>query len=188
MNSTDITSSTDITGSTNTDITSSTDNAKKCCKKPTCKPKENKCKSNNVEIYNDPRFWKFLIFLNVLIILIRYSYINCKDKNFSLFWFLVWLELQIIFFYIVVFTFYFIQNAVLYLIELEFYYLKALASVRKPNKIMKFLDLKKTDEALFRIYCILALIIIPLIILFIVVPYVLFFGVLLFFLLGYTKI
>lgn len=161
--------------------------AEKCCKKK-CAPKKSKCKSKGTPFYNDPLFWKFLLLLNIIIILIRYNYIRCKDDDFSLPIFLMWLELQIILFFIVATCYYFVSSAVYYLVGLFFYYLKALFSPRKTPSIMKFLRLKKTDEVLFRLYCIFAMFCIFNIILFIIATYIGIFFHAVFFLLGYTKI
>ena len=164
------------------------DTEQKCCKKPICKPKQNKCVPDNIEFYNDPAYWKLLFCLNIIIILVRYSYIDCKDKDFSLVKFLLWLELEIIMFFIVATVFVYVAQAVIYLVGLFFYYLKALFSPRKTPKIMKFLKLKKTDEVLFRLYCILMMIISALLILFIVGGYIFAFFYAVFFVLGYSKI
>jgi hypothetical protein len=159
----------------------------KCCKTPICKPNTKKCGSN-VEFYEDPAFWKFLLFLNVLIILIRYNYIKSKDKNFNLLLFLLWLELQIIVFFIVLIAFIFVARAIIYLVGLFFYYFKALFSTRKTPKIMKYLNLKNTDEVLFRLYCIFGMFISIFFILFILGSYIALFFFAVTYLLGYTKI
>ena len=164
------------------------DTEQKCCKKPICKPAKNKCVPDNIEFYNDPAYWKLLLCLNILIILVRYSYIDCKDKDFSLVKFLLWLELQIIMFFIVATAFVYVAQAIIYLLGLFFFYLKALFTPRKTPKIMKFLKLKKTDEILFRLYCILMMIVSAFFIVFITGTYIALFFYAVFFILGYTKI
>lgn len=164
------------------------ESSEKCCKPKACKPENNKCYDKKKPFYDNPAFWKFLLCLNVLIILIRYSYIKCKEKDFSLGFFLFWLELQIILFFIVMFCFYYVSNAIIYLVVLFFYYLKALFSTRKTPKIMKFLHLKKTDEVLFRLYCLFGLFFTLFFILFISGVYIATFFFAFFYLLGYTKI
>ena len=96
------------------------DTEQKCCKKPICKPKENKCVPDDIQFYEDPSYWKLLFCLNVLIILVRYSYIKCKDKDFSLVAFLLWLELQIMLFFVVATSFVYVSQSILYLVELFF--------------------------------------------------------------------
>jgi hypothetical protein len=164
------------------------DTEQKCCKKPICKPKENKCVPDDIQFYEDPSYWKLLFCLNVLIILVRYSYIKCKDKDFSLVAFLLWLELQIMLFFVVATSFVYVSQSILYLVELFFYYLKALFSKRKTPKIMKFLKLKKTDEVFFRLYCMLMLIICAKLIVFITFTYIALFFYAVFYVLGYAKI
>lgn len=164
------------------------DTEQKCCKKPICKPAKNKCVPDSIEFYEDPAYWKLLFCLNVIIILVRYSYLKCKDKDFSLVKFLLWLELQIIMFFIVGTSFIYVSQAIMYLVGLFFYYLKALFSKRKTPKIMKFLHLKKTDEVLFRLYCILMLIICGNLIIFITFTFIALFFYAVFFVLGYTKV
>ena len=159
----------------------------KCCKTPKCKPEKNNC-GYSLEFYEDPAFWKFLLFLNVLIILVRYNYIKCKDKDFNLIFFLLWLELQIILFYIVAISFIYVARAIMYLVGLFFYYLKALFSSLKIPKIIKYLNLKQTYNVLFRLYCIFAMFFSVFLIFFILGLYSAIFFFAVTFLLGYTKI
>jgi hypothetical protein len=157
----------------------------KCCKKPACDTKQGKCPQK--EFMFSPMFWKLLIVANFFIIIIRVSYLKF-NLDFKFLLFLLWLELQIIAFYILLITFYGIYNALYKLLLLDLSFLKALFSKRITNRFMKWLTLINTDNISFRLWCVLCILIITSIILFIAGSYaflVVTFGSIL---LGYSKI
>ena len=53
----------------------------KCCKKPECKKKVDKCQEERMAFYNDPTFWKMLVALNILILISRYASIKSENKK-----------------------------------------------------------------------------------------------------------
>jgi hypothetical protein len=163
----------------------------KCCKKPECKKQVDKCQEERLAFYNDPTFWKMLVSLNILILFLRYAYLKEKTKQeegFSYFMFFFWLELQILFFYLILISIVPFYTTIMNLIVLFFYYLKALFSPRKTNKIMKFLHLPKTDEFFFRLFCLLMLFGLFFLINGLITIYIAVFFHSAFFLLGYTSV
>jgi len=163
----------------------------KCCKKPECTKKVDKCQEERMAFYDDPTFWKMLVSLNILILLLRYAFIKQttkKDANFNTFYFLLWLQLQLLFFYLILISFFAFYQTIVSLSVLLFYYLTALFSPRKTNRIMKFLHLPKTDEFFFRLFCLLMIFILTFIIMFLIGIYSAIFFQSFFFLLGYTSV
>lgn len=157
----------------------------KCCKKPKCDTTKNKCIKKDFMF--SPMFWKLLVVANFLIIILRVTYLNKFNFDLKLLYFLLWLELQIIAFYILLISAYYIYIAVYKLFLLDKSFLKALFSKRYTNRFMKWLTLINTDNVFFRLWCILCIFIITFLILCIVIPYIFLvftFGSIL---IGYTK-
>jgi hypothetical protein len=157
----------------------------KCCKKPKCDTKQGKCPKK--EFMFSPMFWKLLIVANFFIIIIRVSYLKF-NLDFKFLLFLLWLELQIIAFYILLITAYAIYIALYKLLLLDKEFLKSLFSKRATNRFMKWLNLINTDNILFRAWCVLCILIITSLISFIAGTYIFLvvtFGSIL---LGYSKI
>jgi hypothetical protein len=157
----------------------------KCCKKPKCNTTQNKCLQKDFMF--SPMFWKLLAITNILIIILRVSYLNKFNFDLKLLYFLLWLELQIIAFYILLISAVYIYKAVYKLFLLDKSFLISLFSKRYTNRFMKWLTLINTDNIFFRLWCILCLFIITTLISFIVLSYL--FLVFLFgsILIGYTK-
>jgi len=162
--------------------------ATKCCKKPKCDTKQNKCpKKSFKDFMFSPLFWKLLAVGNFFIIILRLTYLNKFNFDSKLLYFLLWLELQIIAFYILLITAFYIYTAVYKLLLLDLSFLKALFSKRITNRFMKWLTLINTDNISFRLWCLLCIFIITSLISFIVSTYlflVFSFGSIL---IGYTK-
>ena len=158
---------------------------KKCCKKPKCNTTQNKCPQKKFMF--SPLFWKLLAVGNFFIIILRVTYLNKFNFDLKLLYFLLWLELQIIAFYILLISAYYIYIAVYKLFLLDKSFLIALFSKRYTNRFMKWLTLINTDNIFFRLWCILCIFIITTLISFIVLSYL--FLVFLFgsILIGYTK-
>ena len=117
----------------------------KCCKKPKCDTKQGKCPKKKFMF--SPMFWKLLVVANFFIIIIRVSYLKF-NLDFKFLLFLLWLELQIIAFYILLITAYAIYHALYKLLLLDKAFLKSLFSKRAPNRFMKWLNLINTDNIL----------------------------------------
>ena len=111
----------------------------KCCKKPKCDTTKNKCIKKDFMF--SPMFWKLLVVANFLIIILRVTYLNKFNFDLKLLYFLLWLELQIIAFYILLISAYYIYIAVYKLFLLDKSFLKALFSKRYTNRFMKWLTL-----------------------------------------------
>jgi len=157
----------------------------KCCKKPKCDTTKNKCIKKDFMF--SPMFWKLLAVANFLIIILRVTYLNKFNFDLKLLFFLMWLELQIIAFYILLISAIYIYTAVYKLLLLDLSFLKALFSKRITNRFMKWLTLINTDNISFRMWCLICLLIITFLISFIVSTYlflVFTFGSIL---IGYTK-
>ena len=157
----------------------------KCCKKPKCDTKQGKCPKKKFMF--SPMFWKLLVVANFFIIIIRVSYLKF-NLDFKFLLFLLWLELQIIAFYILLITAYAIYHALYKLLLLDKAFLKSLFSKRAPNRFMKWLNLINTDNISFRAWCVLCILIITSLISFIAGTYIFLvvtFGSIL---LGYSKI
>ena len=157
----------------------------KCCKKPKCDTKQGKCPKKKFMF--SPMFWKLLVVANFFIIIIRVSYLKF-NLDFKFLLFLLWLELQIIAFYILVITAYAIYHALYKLLLLDKAFLKSLFSKRAPNRFMKWLILINTDNISFSAWCVLCILIITSLISFIAGTYIFLvvtFGSIL---LGYSKI
>ena len=82
----------------------------KCCKKPKCDTTQNKCIKKDFMF--SPMFWKLLAVANFLIIILRVTYLNKFNFDLKLLFFLMWLELQIIAFYILLISAIYIYTAV----------------------------------------------------------------------------
>jgi hypothetical protein len=82
----------------------------KCCK-PKCKaPAKNVCDARS--FYDQFTTGTNLFLLNVIVIIARFKELNfAKFKSLELFWFLVWLEIQIVFFYYGLLFFYWTFNS-----------------------------------------------------------------------------
>ena len=157
----------------------------KCCKKPKCDTKQNKCPKKKFMF--SPLFWKLLVVANFLIIILRVSYLNKFNFDLKFLYFLLWLELQIISFYILLISAYYIYKAVYKLFLLDKSFVISLFSKRYTNRFMKWLTLITTDNILFRMWCIFSIFVITSLILFIISSYlflVFTFGSIL---IGYTK-
>ena len=116
----------------------------KCCKKPKCDTTQNKCIKKDFMF--SPMFWKLLAVANFLIIILRVTYLNKFNFDLKLLFFLMWLELQIIAFYILLISAIYIYTAVYKLLLLDLSFLKALFSKRITNRFMKWLTLINTDN------------------------------------------
>ena len=69
----------------------------KCCK-PKCEPKQDACSATNIQAQQNT-YWTLFIFLNIIVILARFKELDFnKYKNgWDLIFFIVWLEIQILF-------------------------------------------------------------------------------------------
>jgi hypothetical protein len=159
------------------------DNKVKCCK-PKCKPDLNKC--NTVPFYQDPTFGAHLVFLNIIVIFARFKELNFnKHKGTSLFWFIFWLELQILFFYFGLKFFYWVLSSLTVLIVfIKYFGAIIIEPLSKKKGVVE--DLKRFGQVLLKI--LLVFVIILLITLFfgliiLSIFYVVIFGPIL---LGYT--
>jgi hypothetical protein len=158
---------------------------KKCCKKPKCNSKQNKCQKKDFMF--SPLFWKLLIVINFLIIVLRVSYLQTFNFDLNLLYFILFLELQIISFYILLISAVHIITALYNLLLLDKYFLIQLFSKRITNRFMKWLTLVNTDNILFRLWCIFCLFIITSLMIFIGGSYMFIVGLCVPILLGYTK-
>ena len=158
----------------------------KCCKKPNCDTTKDKCPQK--EFMYSPIFWKLLIVINFLIVILRVSYLQTFKFDLKLLYFILWLELQIISFYILLISAFNIITALYNLFLLDKYFLIQLFSIRIPNRFMKWLTLVNTDNILFRLWCIFCLFIITSLIIFIGGSYMFIVGLCGPILLGYTKL
>jgi hypothetical protein len=157
----------------------------KCCKKPKCNTTQNKC--INKDFMFSPMFWRLLAITNILLIILRVSYLNKFNFDLKLLYFLLWLELQIIAFYILLISAVYIYKAVYKLALYVIYFLKQLFSKRYTNRFMKWLTLINTDNVLFRLWCIMCIFIFTSIISFIVSSYLFIVYSFWSILIGYTK-
>jgi hypothetical protein len=158
---------------------------KKCCKKPKCNSKQSKCQKKDFMF--SPLFWKLLIVINFLIIVLRVSYLQSFNFDSKLLYFILFLELQIVSFYILLISAVHIITALYNLLLLDKYYLIQLFSKRITNRFMKWLTLVNTDNILFRLWCIFCLFIITTLMIFIGGSYMFVVGLCVPILLGYTK-
>ena len=158
---------------------------KKCCKKPKCNTTQNKCPQKDFMF--SPMFWKLLVITNILIIILRVSYLNKFNFDLKLLYFLLWLELQIIAFYILLISAVYIYKAVYKLSLYVIYFLKQLFSKRYTNRFMKWLTLINTDNVFFRLWCIMCIFIFTSLISFIVSSYLFIVYSFWSILIGYTK-
>jgi hypothetical protein len=158
---------------------------KKCCKKPECNSKEGKCPKQ--DFMYSPLFWKLLIVINFLIVILRVTYLQTFNFDSKLFYFILFLELQIISFYILLISAVHIIDVLYKLFLLDKSFLIQLFSTRITNRFMKWLTLVNTDNILFRLWCILCLFIITTLMIIIGGSYMFIVGLGVPILLGYTK-
>ena len=160
----------------------------KCCK-PKCKPDLNKC--NTVPFYKDPMFTGHLLFLNLIVIIARFKELNFeKHKGTSLFWFIVWLEIQILFFYAGLLFFYWVLSS----LKILAIFITTLANeVRNPIKsksffvkMMKTLKLLIVYEVIYKSLCVLLIILLINISLGLIISFILYVVIVGPILLGYT--
>lgn len=146
-----------------------------------------KCKSDSLTL--PTTYWSILIGLNILVIIIRLTLRTEKNVvNLKLFYFIAWLELQFIGFYILLITVYIFFWVVAKIVILIKDIIVSLAAKRKTNRFMKWLKMTTADLYLFRLYCIIYIIVLSVLLCFIVYNYQKFFLFCMGFLLGYTQI
>lgn len=143
---------------------------KKCCKTPKCDTTKDKCPQKDFMF--SPMFWKLLIVINFFIIILRVSYLPKYKFDLKFLYFLLWLELQVISFYILLLSAYYIAIALYKLLLMDLDFVKALFSKRLPNRFMKWLTLINTDNIAFRAWCVLCILIITSLISFIAGIYI----------------
>jgi hypothetical protein len=160
----------------------------KCCK-PKCKPDLNKC--NTVPFYKDPMFTGHLLFLNLIVIIARFKELNFeKHKGASLLWFIIWLEIQILFFYAGLLFFYWVLSS----LQILGIFINTLVNeVRNPIKsksffitIMKTLKILIVYEIIYKTFCVLLIILLIIICLGLIISFILYVVIFGPILLGYT--
>jgi hypothetical protein len=114
--------------------------ATKCCKERKCAPEQNKC--NTTPFYNSEMYYKIFYVINFLIICYRIYYLKKDEyKQLTGVWqwvtFIAWLELQILFFFIVFQMFMILIYNVIYLIEILQQGFTILFKNNKPKGLFK---------------------------------------------------
>ena len=160
----------------------------KCCKQRPCLIQQSKCPSK--PFYNSDSYYKSLLFVNIIIILARLYKLNFSEYTniWALFGFLLWLEIQILFFFVLFHFFIRVIVNILYVIEWIRKLWIGLISDHKAKGILKILKLNTLYNYGYKLYCLVSIIFLLIYISIIIVAFLVFlfiFGPLL---LGYTNI
>ena len=157
----------------------------KCCK-PKCIPDKNVC-SNTLSFYEQFTTASNLAILHAIVIAARFKELNLtKFNSIQLFWFIFWLEIQILFFYYGLYLFYWSFSNLQIILALIY---KCIAIIVKPLSKKKgviggFIKFGEVLLKILLIFIVMLLISLSFLIFVVFIAYLFIFGPIL---LGYTK-